>query len=162
MLDRLVGNRALPILQDAHHPLLLVPESWQSTELPQRMVVATDAHPFTLSAPSLALAELLDALQPTTTVVHVTPGHGPSQAEVGLSSVQRAGLFGEVTNNSLYEICEEAPADGILHTVSELHAQLLVVLARPHTFLGGLFHRSVTAQILRRSPVPVLVLPTTR
>ncbi|QNP51440.1 universal stress protein [Hymenobacter qilianensis] len=162
VLDRLVGNRALPILQDAHHPLLLVPESYHETELPQRIVVATDAHPFTLSAPSLELGELFEALQPTTTVVHVTSGSGPSQAEVGLASVQRTGLFGRLTSNSLYEVCEEAPADGILHAASELKAQLIVMLARPHTFLGGLFHRSITAQILRRSPVPVLVLPTTK
>ncbi|QIL75038.1 universal stress protein [Hymenobacter sp. HDW8] len=162
LLDRLVGNRALPILQDAHHPLLLVPERWHDAELPQRIIVATDARPFSLSAPSLALAELFNTLQPETTVVHVTAGHGPSKAEVGLASAQQTGLFGKLSNNSLYEVCEEAPADGILHAAAELHAQLLVLLARPHSFLGGLFHHSVTADILRRSPVPVLVLPTTK
>ncbi|SMB98914.1 UspA domain protein [Hymenobacter roseosalivarius DSM 11622] len=162
LLDRLVGNRALPILQDTRHPLLLVPEGWQDTELPQRLVVAIDAHPFWLSAPSLALDELFDALQPTTTVVHVIPGQGPSQTKVELASVQRTGLFGKLTSASLYEVWKEAPAAGILHAAAELKAQLIVMLARPHTFLGGLFHRSITAQILRRSPIPVLVLPTTK
>ncbi|QIL74885.1 universal stress protein [Hymenobacter sp. HDW8] len=161
LLDRMIGNWVLPILQQAHQPLLVVPEVWQSTELPRRAVVATDDKAFWLSAPSLALTELLTSLKLTTTVVHVAEATGPSRADVGLASAQRTGLFGHLTENSLYEVCEEAPADGILHAAAELHAQLLVLLARPHSFLGGLFHHSVTADILRRSPVPVLVLPTT-
>ncbi|GAB3242391.1 hypothetical protein GCM10027346_38600 [Hymenobacter seoulensis] len=161
LIDRLISNQAVPVLQASHYPLLLVPEGWTDRELPRRLVVAADAHSFQLSAPSLALAALLEKCHPSTTVVHVTPGFGPSHADVGLASVQRTGLFGPLSGNSLYEVCEEAPADGILHAAAELQAQLLVVLARPHSFLGALFHRSVTAQVLRRSKVPVLVLPTT-
>lgn len=159
-LDRLISNQALPILQGAHYPLLLVPEDWHDLAPPSRVVVAADEHNFWLTTPALALAELFSALHPTTTVVHVESGTGPSHAHVGLEAVRRTGLFGNITNTSLYELREEAPADGILHAASELQAQLVVLLARPHTFVGGLFHRSVTAQVLRRSPVPVLVLPT--
>jgi nucleotide-binding universal stress UspA family protein len=161
LLDRLIGNWALPILQEARYPLLLVPETWNDTDLPQRVIVATDDAAFWLSAPSLALTELRASLKPTTTVVHVAEAAGPSRADVGLASAKRTGLFGPLTDNSLYEVCEETPPDGILHAAAELKAQLIVVVARPHTFLGGLFHHSVTADILRRSPVPVLVLPTT-
>ncbi|MBC6605893.1 universal stress protein [Hymenobacter sp. BT188] len=161
LLDRMMGNWALPFLQQAQHPLLVVPEVWKDTDLPQRVLVATDDKAFWLSAPSLALTELMASLKPTTTVVHVAEEAGPSRADVGLASASRTGMFGHLTDNSLYEVCEEAPADGILHAAAELQAQLIVMLARPHTFLGGLFHHSVTADILRRSPVPVLVLPTT-
>ena len=160
LIDRVLSNMALPVLQGAHYPLLLVPEEWQDPELPHRIVVAADDHPFWLTTPSLALADLFEALQPTTTVVHIAAAHGPSKADIGLDSVRRTGLFGPIDNNSLYEVREEAPADGILHAAAEVDAQLIVVMARPHTLLGGLFHRSVTAQLLRRSPVPVLVLPT--
>jgi nucleotide-binding universal stress UspA family protein len=101
-------------------------------------------------------------LQPSTSVVHVAPAaHGSSRADIALQSVQRTGLFGDLTGNSLYEVREELPADGILQAAAELKVQLIVLLARPHTFLGSLFHRSVTAQVLRHSPVPVLLLPTT-
>ncbi|GAA4385826.1 universal stress protein [Hymenobacter koreensis] len=159
LLDRLLPHQAASLLRAARYPLLLVPENRTASELPQRVVVAADDHDFQLTAPSAALLGLLRALQPTTTVVHVASGSGPSKAQTGLAAVQRIG-FGTITNNSLYEIREEAPADGILHAATELRAQLIVVLARPHSVLGELFHRSVTAQVLRRSPVPVLVLPT--
>ena len=36
----------------------------------------------------------------------------------------------------------------------------VVVLARQRSFMSDLFHRSVTARLLERCPVPVLVLPT--
>ncbi|WP_170061823.1 universal stress protein [Hymenobacter chitinivorans] len=161
LLDQLIRLQATPILQAARYPLLLVPEGYTSSRLPRRLVVAADDQPFWLTAPSLALSELLDHCYATTTVVHVAPESGPSRADVGLASVQRTGLFGSLTGNSLYEIREAAPADGILQAAEELQAEMVVVLARPHSFLGGLFHRSVTAQVLRHSKVPVLVLPTT-
>lgn len=160
LLDRLISNLALPVLHDARYPLLLVPEEWTDTAPPHRVVVAADDDPFWLTTPSRGVAPLLAALHSSTTVVHVANANGPSQADVGLDNVRRTGMFGPLTNNSLYEVREEATAAGILHAADELDAQLLVVLARPHTFVGGLFHRSVTAQLLRRSPVPVLVLPT--
>ncbi|MCI1188647.1 universal stress protein [Hymenobacter sp. DH14] len=154
-------HAVVPVLRAARYPVLLVPESWPDAALPQRVLVAADGHPFTIAAPVQALRELLAALRPTTAVVHVAPqAHGPSHGDMALKSVWSTNLFGPLTSNSLYEVREETPADGILQAARELNSQLIVLLARPHTFLGGLFHRSVTAQVLRHSPVPVLVLPT--
>lgn len=160
-LRRWLPHRVLPVLRAAHYPLLLVPEGWTAPELPTRIVVAADSHPFWLSTAAMALKELLVALQASTCVVHVAPElHGPSHADEALQAVRRTGLFGRLSSNSLYEVREESPTDGILHAAAEVQAHLLVLFARPHTFLGELFHRSVTAQVLHRSPVPVLVLPT--
>lgn len=36
-----------------------------------------------------------------------------------------------------------------------------MLISRPHSFLEHLFHSSVTAQVLRLSPVPMLLLPAT-
>ncbi|RAK69493.1 universal stress protein [Hymenobacter edaphi] len=160
LVERLLRLQAGPILQTARYPLLLVPESWPADAPPRRLVVAADGHGFWLTPESLALGELIARWQPRTTVVHVGPAHGPSRATVGFEAVRRCELFGPLSDNSLYEVREEATAAGIVHAVAELQADLLVVLARPHTFLDGLFHRSVTAQLLQHSPVPVLVLPT--
>jgi nucleotide-binding universal stress UspA family protein len=162
LLDRLIAHRTAPTVQTTQYPMLLVPENWTKTELPRRVMVAADGQSFTLAPHALALKELLHALQPTVSVVHVAPhAHGPSHADMALEAVRATAMFGAITNNSLYEVREEAPAEGLLHAADELNADLIVVLARPHTFLGGLFHRSVTARVLRQSPVPVLVLPTT-
>ena len=52
------------------------------------------------------------------------------------------------------------PADGIRRAIAATEPDLLILLVRPRSFLGRLFHRSVTAQVLRTCPVPVLLLPT--
>jgi nucleotide-binding universal stress UspA family protein len=162
-LDRLVSNQALPLLHAAHYPVLVVPEELTASELPHRRVlVAADEHPFRLTLPAKATRQLFRALHATATVVHVTPdsGRAGSQAPAALEAVRQTGVFGELVNNSLYEVRDEAPAEGILHAVADTQAELVVMLARPHSFLGSLFHRSVTARVMDQSPVPVLLLPT--
>jgi nucleotide-binding universal stress UspA family protein len=53
-----------------------------------------------------------------------------------------------------------SPAAGLLEALVDTQADLLLVVARSRTYLGELFHRSVTAQVLGNCTVPVLVLPT--
>jgi nucleotide-binding universal stress UspA family protein len=53
----------------------------------------------------------------------------------------------------------EHPAEAIVHAAQPGAYDLVVLIARPRSFLGQLFHRSVTAQVLLHSRVPVLVLP---
>ncbi|TLM88820.1 universal stress protein [Hymenobacter jeollabukensis] len=43
--------------------------------------------------------------------------------------------------------------------MADTQADLLILLARPHSLWRRLFHRSITAEVLRRCPVPVLLVP---
>ena len=52
-------------------------------------------------------------------------------------------------------------AEAILNAAQPTDFDMVVVIARPRSFLGELFHHSVTAQVLLHSVVPVLVLPAT-
>ena len=52
-----------------------------------------------------------------------------------------------------------APAEAILQAAQPADFDMVVLVARPHSFLGELFHHSVTAQVLLHSALPVLVLP---
>ena len=51
------------------------------------------------------------------------------------------------------------PAAGVLQAIIDTQADMLVHIARPRSFLGRLFHESVTAEVLRHSMVPMLLLP---
>ncbi|GAB3868389.1 hypothetical protein GCM10028824_13130 [Hymenobacter segetis] len=147
-------------LEATHIPVLLVPEDWPRPELPHHLVVAADGAPLALTAATQDLAPLLAKLRPTTTVVHVAAhAHGSSRAAEALESVRETGLFGPLDGNSVYDLREMGPVAGLLHAVNEFDADLLVVMPRPHFFPGSLFHHDVTAELLRTSPVPVLVLP---
>ncbi|AYA36018.1 universal stress protein [Hymenobacter oligotrophus] len=162
ILDRLVSNLALPSLRAVHFPLLLVPEQLAETQIPVRVLVAADRHAFELNEASANTKALFAALRAEPAVVHVSGG-GPlaaAHAQTALAHVRRAGLFEQVSDNRLYEVRDEDPAEGIVQAIADLQADAVVMLARPHSFFGGLFHRSITAQVMRHSPVPVLVLHT--
>ena len=68
-------------------------------------------------------------------------------------------LLAPATPLKLYEVADSTPAAGILQALADTRADMLVLLTRPRSFLGELFHRSVTAAVLRHTRVPVLLLP---
>lgn len=160
-LDHLLHNQALPALRATHRPLLLVPEAAPAPRVPGRVVVAIDAEPFRPNAAARALAPLLAAWQAAYTVAHIT-APGERQAYPGqraLGQLRMSGLLPPTTPLELYEEHNLPPAAGILQALDETRADLLVLIARPRSFLGRLFHRSITAKVLRHSRVPVLLLP---
>ncbi|MBC7447444.1 MAG: universal stress protein [Hymenobacteraceae bacterium] len=125
------------------------------------MLVAVDADAFTLNAATRALTPLLGAWSAAYSVVHVTarddsPG---LQGQLALNHLRASGLLPATVPLELYEAPSVEPAAGVLATLDDTRADLLVLIARPRSFLGQLFHRSVTAHILRGCWVPVLLLP---
>ena len=161
LLDHLLHNRALPALRATHRPLLLVPEGAPEPRLPRRVVIAVDAEPFELNAAAKALAPLMAAWHASYTVVHVTAAPEPLalSSRMALADVRASHLLPPATSLVLQESHHPIPATGILEALYGPRIDLLVLIARTRSFLGRLFHRSVTAQVLRHTPVPVLLLP---
>jgi nucleotide-binding universal stress UspA family protein len=125
------------------------------------VALAVDAERFVPNQAARAVVPLLAAWPAAYTVVHVA---APDEQEAflgqrALGNVHQSGLLPPATRPELYESRHLTPAEGILQALNDVQAELLVLIARPRSFLGRLFHHSVTAQVLRRSRVPVLLLP---
>ena len=148
------------LLRAGHFPLLLVPPMAPTGPPPRRFLIAADREPFALAPAALPLAQLLAQLATNVIVAHVTSGveddAGCGQA---LRAVQDSGLVG-LPEPELRGYEHADYVEGLLAAVAETRADMVVVLARQRSYLSELFHRSVTAQLLKRCPVPVLVLPT--
>ena len=158
LFNHLLKEQMLPVLRATHKPLLLVPSEAPRLGPPRRVLVAVDGEPFTPNATSRALAPLLAAWAATFTVVHVHPQGGPP-SRLALADVRASGLLPAATPLELYKAADTYPAAGVLQAVADTQADLLVLISRPRSFLSRLFHRSVTAAVLRHCPVPVLLLP---
>ena len=65
----------------------------------------------------------------------------------------------DLSASQLHEVYHPTVVGGVLQEAARQQADMLVVVARRHSLLGGVFHDSITARILRESPIPVLVLP---
>lgn len=161
LLDQFLHNQLVPMLRATHLPVLLVPKTAPLVGLPRRVALAVDAEPFTPNAASRAVAPLLAAWPATYTVVHVAFANEPEAfpGQRALGNVRLSELLAADTPLELYQESHVTPAAGILQAVEDVQADLLVLVARPRNFLGRLFRRGVTAQVLRHCRVPVLLLP---
>ena len=161
LLGHLLHNHVLPVLQATHLPLLLVPEAAPPPVRPQRILLALDADPFTPNAASRRLAPLLTAGPTTYTVAHLTEDDEPLEFSEQLLRAELCAsmLLPMGAPIAFYPMERQPPADGILQASFDTMADLVVLIARPRSFLGRLFHRSVTSQVISRSQRPVLLLP---
>jgi nucleotide-binding universal stress UspA family protein len=160
--DELVHTTSLDILRTAPYPLLVVPATVATTALPRRVLLALDGEAFTLGKYAGMARNLLNALGAELTVLHVAAHPGPEdQAAEVLESVRWTGLAIDLPTPVRYRhSTAAAPAESILAVAQPADYDLVVVLARPRSFWGKVFHHSVTAQVLVHSAIPVLVLPT--
>jgi len=163
LLDHWLHNQLLPVLRATQQPVLLVPEA-AALRPPRRVVLAVDAEPFTLNTAALKVAALFSAWPEASYTVASIPARHEQPAfsgEMALDGVRTSKLLPQATPLELYEHRHFSAVTGIIQALEDTHADLLVLIARPRSFLGRLFHGSITAQVLRLSPVPVLLLPAT-
>lgn len=163
LLDELLADHLLPVLRATHLPVLLVPTAGPApVGPPRRVLLALDGEPFAPNAAARRLAPLLASWPAAYTVAHVpgpdTPDSRPSPRV--LADVRASGLLPPGAPLALHQAARaSSAAAGIGQALAATQADLLVLIARPRSFGGRLFHRSVTAQVLRGCPVPVLLLP---
>ena len=153
-------STALDILRYAPYPLLMVPDAGPAPAPPRRLLLALDGEPFRIRAHRQVLRQVLAAGPATLDVVHVTADQDfcPDEGAV-LDTLHYNDLVDNLPEVGLQDVYDATAAAGVLQVAASSGADLLVVVARPHSFLGRLFHHSVTAQLIEQSPIPVLVLP---
>ena len=159
--DERITPLALALLRTAPYPMLVVPEMPTAPPAPRRVLLAVDDEPFSLGAYTGEVRNLLDALAAALTVLHVTPtGQSEDYPDQPLEWVRRAGLASDLTTLTRHRrVSAPHPAEGVLRVAGTQEFDLVTLVARPRSFLGRLFHHSVTAQVMLNSPIPVLVLP---
>ena len=156
-----VTSAAMDLLRQAPYPLLIVPTVGWDAAAPRRLVLAVDGEPFALCDNHLIVLHLLEKLNATLEVVHVTDKRGAKHAAQHiLYTVQAGGLADHLTPDQVSVVHGLQPVEGILQAATDFNADLIVLVARRHNLLSSLFHRSVTAQLLCESPIPVLLLPS--
>lgn len=158
----LLVDAVMDLLRQTPHPLLLIPAAGWDVSPPQRLLLAVDGQPFVFDDRDhqQVLRYLLHATRATLDVVHVTDDtpHPPTNAQV--MDTVRANNLGNTAGRHLHEVYHAEVVSGVMEEAARLKADMLVVVARHHSFWGELFHRSITAQLLQESSIPVLVLPT--
>jgi len=155
-------NVVMDVLRHVPHALLVVPTVDWDVFPPRRFLLAVDGQQFAFADRDhqKVLSRLLHATQATLDVVHVTNDAQarPDEGAV-LETVRANNLVDRFAESRLHEVYHPAVVAGVLGEAARQKADLLVVVARHHSLLGSLFHRSITALLIQESPIPVLILP---
>ncbi|AIZ64190.1 hypothetical protein PK28_11755 [Hymenobacter sp. DG25B] len=154
-----VSGAALDLLRAAHFPLLVVPVGSTATAPPHQVIIAADAEGFRLDEAGRFAQQLLTNLQCPVTVAHVSEVEDDDACAAALQAVHTSGLVATSQHTDLRCFQHTHAAAGILEAAHTTRAGLLVLVARQRSYLGELFHRSVTARVLEHTTVPVLLLP---
>ncbi len=157
--DELISTAALDLLRADPHPMLIVPHNAPTTSPPHRVLLAIDAEPFTLTEFNEVVRHFFSALHARLTVVHVSPTADEAAASAAFEAVTQLAFTDDLRQLQTINPINLRAADGILEAAATGKFDLIILIARPRSFLGELFHRSVTAEVLLHSPLPVLVLP---
>ncbi|GAB3868634.1 hypothetical protein GCM10028824_14050 [Hymenobacter segetis] len=156
--DELVQTTSLDLLRHHPYPMLVVPHLVASTAPPRRVLMAVDGEPFSLGAHAGTMQEIFTNLKAEVTVLNVSAGRHELDP-AALESVRQTGLLLDLPPAHARSVTNASPARGILQVAQPHDFDLLVVVARERSFLGKLFHNSVTAELLLDSALPILVLP---
>ena len=159
-LDEWFSNRTLPLTRQMGYPLLLVPADLPDSALcpPRRLALAVEDRSFKLAPNAMAVAPLLDALGTEIITVVVLSSEDWTGGQAGLSAARACGLAAAMPHSQLHKVGGEQPAPGILNAVSGLSADVVALLDRGHDWVDKFLLDSVTAQILRQTQTPVLLL----
>lgn len=159
--DELVQTTSLDILRTSPYPMLVVPHAIVDIALPRRVLMAVDGEDFTLGEYAGSIRHLFTSLQCELTVLHIVPEADEHNSVANaLNSVLQTGLAVDLPPVYTRTVVNARPAEGILAAATPNAYDMVVLVARPRSFLGKLFHRSVTAQVLLHSALPVLVIPS--
>ncbi|WP_216688725.1 universal stress protein [Hymenobacter siberiensis] len=153
-----VSLMLLELLRAVQLPLLLVPHTTAPAP-PQRVLIAADSEPFALPPAIDGVKRLLHQLAPHVTIVHISGTEADENYARAKHAVELSGLTTGLPDVASRGYQYARPADGILAAIHDVGADLVLLLARPRSYLGEVFPHSVTAEVLRRSPVPVLIVP---
>ena len=155
-----VTSTAVDVLRNAPYPLLVVPAVGWDAYPPRRLLLVVDGEPFRLRPNQDVVRRLLYATEGTLDVVHVTTDDEarPDTDEVRKTVVAN-DLVDQLPASRQHEVYNPSVLAGIFQEAARQEADMLVVVARHHSAMGGLFHRSVTAQLIHESAIPVLLLP---
>ena len=158
--DEWLSNRPVPLARETGYPLLLVPAHLPDAALhaPKCMVLAVDDRPFALAPETKALATLFDVLATEIVTVTVVPAAGWNGGGQGHRAAQQSGLAAMMPRSQMHLMVGPEPAPGILQAVQELSADVLALVDVGHGWVHRLVIDGVIDQVLRATPVPVLLL----
>jgi len=157
--DNLFGSDLNAVIQKSNRPVLVIPPGFDPFKL-KKVVLATNFEKTDVQAIRY-LVKLGEVLGFELEIVHVIKPGSVNNSN-GLDQVAQAEQNArEMHPNITYHpIRGEEIADDILRLYRESDAGLLAVVHHQHSFIGRIFHQSITKKILNNGYLPLMIFPS--
>lgn len=152
----LVGSNTAAVIKGAFCPVLVIPEK-AIYKKPQKFTFAYDLKPIVETQGFGLFKTLAKKLDAEIGILNVGLDELPGSTEEAVAGIKLNHLLEGVKHN-FYFVKNENVSDGIEIFVKEKGTDCLVMIARKHSFLEKIFHKSVTKKMAYHVDVPLLVL----
>lgn len=151
-VEKIFGSNASDVALNVHCPVLIIPPHVSFTNCDD-VVLASDYDK--VSERNLQILKAFYALDPSTKLQIV---HVQEEEEDEADDVASMGLNQQNIPHVIKVIKGKNVSNALDDYVSNLKADLLVIIKKETGFIEGLFHRSVTKKLALLGHIPLLVL----
>ena len=152
----LMGSIAKSLVAEAPCPVIVVPEE-ATYQVPKRILFATDFVNLEDLGILDQLKDIVDEYQPEIMTLHIYSEKKTDYQDKEVMNQLLKAYFAPNQYNHFF-LEHDDPAEGIEEFVTGYNANMLALVNRDRTFLGNLFHRSITKRMLTHTDIPVFVL----
>ncbi len=161
--EKFWGTQTAELIGKANVPVIVVPSDYEWKK-PEKLLFAT--HNFAEDKETLqALFEIADSYKAEVQVMVFTGEDEDAEVEVithkrsapGYQAILERKYPGRVIQ--VTQLFGNKFEDSITNFVNSNHIDMLAMVSHKRTFLGGLFHPSMTKRISFHTKVPLLVIP---
>lgn len=157
-IDKIIGSTTINSIRKLNVPLLVVPQDARYTAL-ENILFATDLH-FEINTNKLVpLTEIVNRYRAKLHIVNIQTGDGKTTAD----EAEWQSVVSELLAGIPFEFHKEEDSsveNGINRFIENHHCQLLVMIARKHSFFERLFNKSHTRTMVYETHIPLLILPS--
>ncbi len=153
----LFGGKTYSLLSHLPWPLIIVPPETAYRPV-TRIGLACDLRAVAKTLPARTIREFVKEMNGYLHMIHVSTD---SMQASDPSLREEAEWLQEMLYDlepQFHFIQDADIPEGVCHCAAKLNLDLLIVIPKKHDLLGRIFHRSLSKQMIRHAPLPVMAL----
>ena len=157
--EKFLGSNTSAVAKSINIPLIAIPAEL-SFKSYNKFLFATDMKVLESTKPMQFIGELSKACEADVKFIHVreTGSEELDQESIDAYKDQVESIFDPSTKSSFAYVYEKNPQSGIAETIEMERPDLLIVIHHTYGFFEGLFHSSVSQNIINHASLPILVM----
>lgn len=154
--EKLVGSNTISISQNTTVPLVIVPANCTFSIITKAMLLC-DYRDMDIALPEKPLLSFLETVQPAVEVVNFDPNFKREEDEAAFEKFYLHQLLRTFSPNYKYSLRNDVE-DAVNELAETNNAQLIINVAKRHSWLFNILHPSFTKKLAFHTNIPLMVL----